>query len=697
MEAGKESSTSSLSSSVTSPLSRSVCDDAEWVRGRDYRRGSRLGKGGFGVVYECINLVPRQTHGTGKVFLKRGALFAEKVVDMPNMNDASRVEDLRHEIEVLSNLCHPHIVRYYGSAVSGKKRNRFHLFMECVPGGSLKDVVDKFGLLSESVVQVYSEQILQALDYLHSNGYIHRDLKASNILVTTSSTVKVTDFGTCHKMSQCYGRDVTSPSPSPCPSSPLSMNVEERHPGTPFFFPPERVLQGRIGYQTDIWALGCVVLEMVSGRVPFSSGSNYMQVYYRVGNGEKPRIPGGCSEPLKAFLGECFADAEIRPSAAELLQSRFIKEELAYTSDCSEVDSEEEEAAHMEASSFATIVTSQQTFATTTSAPTASYVTTAMPPTAGDAFNSEASLTSFTSAASAGCTPSNDTPGPSEETAASSYFDSSYWKNLPTRLSSVRLFGETNVEESADVSPKPSASEWGTLATVVLYSSTAAHGAHFAFFLLRKQRYSWFVALFGDGCRRRYPEYDVEASAASARHAREKNAWVVWLWGGMRDFFSNSSNALRVEKEAGRVDPQAVLSQEEAMLDVVDSTEHPVAHLLQHPLRHLRQLRALPLTIFNWVWDTVASAAFLRFLTVFGAMALIFKSIGCLCLIFRFRRHAQSAKKLGLSPIESSAHIREGIIADMNHRERRRRAAVKACEKFVGGLMYVFLKKSFLL
>eukprot|EP01060_Flectonema_neradi_P041366 TRINITY_DN979_c1_g1_i1.p1 TRINITY_DN979_c1_g1~~TRINITY_DN979_c1_g1_i1.p1 ORF type:complete len:577 (+),score=119.27 TRINITY_DN979_c1_g1_i1:53-1783(+) len=291
-----------------------------WVRGRDYRRGNRLGSGGYGVVFECINMNP--TPRKEGVQLNRGALFAEKVVELAC--DRGSVDELRNEVEVLSSLQHPHIVRYYGSYISGKERYRLHLFMEFVPGGSLHDIVIQFGRLSEAVIQTYTEQILQALQYLHSEGYIHRDLKASNILINTSSVVKVGDFGTCHRMENLRTQ---------------KHEIEHSQVGTPSFFPPERILEKKIGPQTDIWALGCVILEMVNGYRPFRNAENLYQIGYRLSSGELPseEVPGTSSEDLRKFVTKCCErDPEKRPLANELLNDRFIKMEIGSesTSDC---------------------------------------------------------------------------------------------------------------------------------------------------------------------------------------------------------------------------------------------------------------------------------------------------------------------------------------------------------------------------
>jgi len=91
-------------------------------------------------------------------------------------------------------LNHQNIVEYYGSKISEGKRG-VDIIFEYVPGGSLRDLLNKFVKFEEKLVKVYIRQIIEGLNYLHKNDIIHRDLKCSNILVDNNGVIKLSDFG----------------------------------------------------------------------------------------------------------------------------------------------------------------------------------------------------------------------------------------------------------------------------------------------------------------------------------------------------------------------------------------------------------------------------------------------------------------------------------------------------------------------
>lgn len=139
-----------------------------------------IGKGTFGEVsrgydpankmYMAVKKVPR--------------------VQLPS-NDKD-IDDLTKEIKLLASIQHPNIVMYYGCK---KLPKVLMIYMEYVDMGSLEDLIKQYGSFPEDVTAKYTEQILEGLDYLHSHGVIHRDIKTANILVDTKGAVKISDFG----------------------------------------------------------------------------------------------------------------------------------------------------------------------------------------------------------------------------------------------------------------------------------------------------------------------------------------------------------------------------------------------------------------------------------------------------------------------------------------------------------------------
>ena len=143
-----------------------------------WKRGEVLGQGAFGVVYLGLNV-------------ETGELMAVKLIECSTVTDRE-VASLENEISLLRNLKHPNIVRYLGMEVSSTS---LAIFLEYIPGGSLKTVIDKFGRLEESVVRSYARQVLLGLEYLHRNGIAHRDVKGANCLVANDGVIKLADFG----------------------------------------------------------------------------------------------------------------------------------------------------------------------------------------------------------------------------------------------------------------------------------------------------------------------------------------------------------------------------------------------------------------------------------------------------------------------------------------------------------------------
>jgi mitogen-activated protein kinase kinase kinase 3 len=128
-----------------------------------------------------------------------GKLMAIKQIKINMQNEetfAQKFAQIRKEIMFLETVEHEHIVKYMGSETTN---DYLYIFMEYVPGGSIRELLHKFKTFDESVIRAYTRQILSGLQYLHSKKIAHRDIKGANILVSADGIVKLADFG-CSKM-----------------------------------------------------------------------------------------------------------------------------------------------------------------------------------------------------------------------------------------------------------------------------------------------------------------------------------------------------------------------------------------------------------------------------------------------------------------------------------------------------------------
>jgi len=119
--------------------------------------------------------------------------------------------------------------------------------MELVPGGSLKRIVYKYKGLEEPIIQRYTIQILQGLEYLHANWVIHRDLKCANLLINHDGIIKLTDFGS----SRLFENN--------------DENISKSLKGSPYWMAPEVANKEGHSFSADIWSLGCCLIEMLQG------------------------------------------------------------------------------------------------------------------------------------------------------------------------------------------------------------------------------------------------------------------------------------------------------------------------------------------------------------------------------------------------------------------------------------------------
>ncbi|KAL9637773.1 MAG: hypothetical protein Q9204_001747 [Flavoplaca sp. TL-2023a] len=274
-----------------------------------WQQGQFVGGGTFGSVYAAINLDTNNLMAVKEIRLQDPQMI-------PTV--AGQIRDEQAVLEVLD---HPNIVSYYGIEVH---RDKVYIFMEYCSGGSLANLLEHGRIEDETVIQVYALQMLEGLAYLHQSGIAHRDIKPENILLDHNGVVKFVDFGAA-KIIARQGKTLQPQDAGAgrVPGKQKSMT------GTPMYMSPEVIKglnEGRHG-AIDIWSLGCVILEMSTGRRPWASLDNEWAIMYNIAQGNPPQLPNKdqLSPEGIEFLKRCFdRDPKKRASAAELLQCEWI-------------------------------------------------------------------------------------------------------------------------------------------------------------------------------------------------------------------------------------------------------------------------------------------------------------------------------------------------------------------------------------
>ena len=215
---------------------------------------------------------------------------------------------LQREVDILTDISHPNVVRYFGMEVRG---NFLHLMTEYVSGGSIADQLKQFGPMNEGLVKKHTHQILVGLSFLHSHGVVHRDIKGQNVLVSQQGILKLADFGAAQTFD-------------------FEQNTGQRHAlcGTPAFVAPEIILENGHDDRADIWSLGCTMIQMLCAETPWTPmkfGSLYELLHHVAYGSTFPPCATPVTPTMRNFLNLCFErDKNIRPSARDLLDHPLL-------------------------------------------------------------------------------------------------------------------------------------------------------------------------------------------------------------------------------------------------------------------------------------------------------------------------------------------------------------------------------------
>eukprot|EP00659_Diplonema_papillatum_P014781 gene14781-22626_t len=263
-----------------------------------------LGSGSYGKVYEALDC------DTGE----------QRAVKELNVHDDADIDVMLRELTLMSSLEHPNIVRFYGSQ---RDSQHLHLCMERMTQ-TLQQLIDKYGNLS-NLVQQYGMHLVSGLHYLHDAGVIHRDIKPSNILVDSSGTVKLSDFGT----SKCLGGGgATATATGRLIGTPMYMAPEiiKEHAGTAM---DDSASHSKNPKQADIWSLGLTFLEMHTGSKPWREKEPF-KLMMQISNNETlvPEFPVGISDSFLDLLrGTICRQVTQRYTTHDLITHAFFNQD----------------------------------------------------------------------------------------------------------------------------------------------------------------------------------------------------------------------------------------------------------------------------------------------------------------------------------------------------------------------------------
>ncbi|KAL1565773.1 CBL-interacting serine threonine-protein kinase [Salvia divinorum] len=257
-----------------------------------YELGRLLGQGTFAKVYHarCV---------------ETGQSVAIKVVDKAKVRKARIMDHIEREISVMRRVRHPNVVHLYEVMAT---KSKIYFVLEYAKGGELFRKVEANGRLPEDVGRKYFVQLVDAVEFCHSRGVCHRDLKLENILLDEDGAIKVSDFG-LSAVVECRGKD----------------GLLHTTCGTPAYVAPEIV--GRSGYDgegADVWSCGVVLFVLLAGYLPFHD-SNVMEMYRKISRGEC-RFPSWFSPKLKKLISRMLDPNPVsRISIAKIKASSWFK------------------------------------------------------------------------------------------------------------------------------------------------------------------------------------------------------------------------------------------------------------------------------------------------------------------------------------------------------------------------------------
>ena len=229
-----------------------------------------IGRGKYSVVYKVSTPALTRSQGRKKKSIE---YVAVKSIDK------CRRKKVLNEVRIFHALEHRNVLRFYNWY---ETRNHLWIIFEYCPAGDLYALIEQDKALPEETVLAFAKQLVEGLNYLHANSIVYADLKPSNVLINEYGTLKLSDFGLAKKVADLVSEKE---------SSSLS-GTSRGMRGTPYYMAPELFSDDGVhSFASDLWALGCVLYELGTGRPPFYS-SSLTKLIRQVTEGETPRVEG---------------------------------------------------------------------------------------------------------------------------------------------------------------------------------------------------------------------------------------------------------------------------------------------------------------------------------------------------------------------------------------------------------------------